>query len=128
MLEAGRELERSAVEHLVGRIIYGGRIRRSQDELVILSLLRELLKVALQEPAGDEEADEAQHTPTPAGGEDSGEDEEEEKGRIASLFPDYIGELGDLLDFAKVGASKELLRAKRTNMAPLGLEPTMQDL
>ena len=97
MVEAGRDLEKGAIEFLVGRIIYGGRIRRSQDEFVILSLLREVLRIALNSSTEDEEEEEDESKDIP--------DEEDDKDNegIESLFPDYIGEFSDLTDFAMVG-------------------------
>lgn len=108
MVESGRTLEKKAIEHLVGRIIYGGRIRRPQDEFVILSLLREVLKIALQPlQEQDEELSESDNEEEGNCFSDNKEttheqDSREHETEIALLFPDYIGELSDLLDYVKV--------------------------
>ena len=102
MVEQDRQLEQSAIEHLVGRIIYGGRIKRPQDEHVILSLLKEVLTIALTVVKDEVTPRDNDETQSISRHQSKEEDDGDEVPGIKALFPDYIGELSDLTDFVKV--------------------------
>lgn len=88
-IEEGQELDLESLEYLVGRVIYGGRVLRAEDQRVISSILREILSLSLGRPALEE-------PPHPVPGE-------EMEGRgLAGLFPEVLGKLEDVQDFLVV--------------------------
>lgn len=104
-LEENEEIDAEAVEHLVGRVFYGGRVHRMEDQQVISSILSQVLHHSLYSPKEEEE--------DPANIEALAHDyslshlqankgEENEDVGLKLLFPDYFGKLEDLPDFVKV--------------------------
>lgn len=88
-IEDGQELDLESLEYLVGRVIYGGRVLRAEDQRVISSILREVLSLSLGRPALEE-------PPQPAPGEDV-------EGRgLVGLFPEVLGKVEDVQDFLLV--------------------------
>ncbi|KAK8378939.1 hypothetical protein O3P69_009581 [Scylla paramamosain] len=85
-IEEGQELDLESLEYLVGRVIYGGRVLRAEDQRVISSILREVLSLSLKRNGLEE-------PPQPAPGE------EVEGGGLAGLFPEVLGKLEDVQDF-----------------------------
>lgn len=88
-IEEGQELDLESLEYLVGRVIYGGRVLRAEDQRVISSILKEVLSLSLKRNGLEE-------PPQPAPGE-------EVEGRgLAGLFPEVLGKLEDVQDFLVV--------------------------
>lgn len=109
-MEEGREVDPEMLEYLVGRVFYGGRVHRLEDQQVILSILKEVLTISLKLPEEEltprpdedgEEEEEDSEPPTGAG------DDSEDVG-LMCLFPDYIGRLDDLSEFVTVRARGDL--------------------
>ncbi|XP_047480637.1 dynein axonemal heavy chain 7-like [Penaeus chinensis] len=106
-VEEGRDVDPEMLEYLVGRVFYGGRVHRVEDQQVILSILKEVLTISLKLPeeitprsaegAGEEEEeeDEEEEELEPTGG---GVDDAEDVG-LVRLFPDFVGRLDDLAEF-----------------------------
>lgn len=109
-MEEGRDVDPEMLEYLVGRVFYGGRVHRVEDQQVILSILKEVLAISLKLPeeitprsaegAGEEEdeEDEEEEELEPTGG---GVDDAEDVG-LVRLFPDFVGRLDDLAEFVAV--------------------------
>ncbi|XP_050730386.1 dynein axonemal heavy chain 7-like [Eriocheir sinensis] len=85
-IDEGQELDLESLEYLVGRVIYGGRVLRTEDQRVISSILREVLSLSLGRPALEE-------PPQPVPGE------ELECRGLAGLFPEVLGKVEDVQDF-----------------------------
>lgn len=111
-MEEGRDVDPETLEYLVGQVFYGGRVQRPEDQLVITSILKEVLTISLKIPEDEDSPrglltagggpgeehylglDDVDHSPSLL-------DENDEVG-LALLFPDYIGKLDDLQEFVKV--------------------------
>ncbi|XP_069936474.1 dynein axonemal heavy chain 12-like [Cherax quadricarinatus] len=102
--EEGQQVDPETLEYLVGQVFYGGRVRRTEDQQVIASILKDVLAISLKIPEEEEypiseEVGGAQD-PWHADAGHAGADDTDEVG-LALLFPDYIEKLEDLQDFVK---------------------------
>ena len=91
---------------MVGQVVYGGRVQSSEDQLVILSLLNEIMTLAKFPPQDQTDS----RNDLEVMGKSFDEDTEIISGNIGlmKLFPEYIGELDDLIEFTKVIMSYNL--------------------
>ncbi|KAK3858557.1 hypothetical protein Pcinc_035261, partial [Petrolisthes cinctipes] len=102
-LEENDEIDPEAVEHLVGRVFYGGRVHRMEDQQVISSILQQVLQHSLYLPKEEEDPSNIealiQDYNQPHLQLNKGEDTDDVGLKL--LFPDYFGKLEDLQDFVK---------------------------
>ncbi|CAL4063024.1 unnamed protein product [Meganyctiphanes norvegica] len=98
-IEAEHNIDSSTLQYLIGEVIYGGRISCKEDHQILLSLLQEVLEVAVR---GCEEG-------TPRDFIDEEEDNEEtlseNKGNnqniLERLFPETFSNIEDIVEFAQ---------------------------
>ena len=85
----------------MGEVVYGGRVQCFEDQQVILSLLRDVLKIA-KDPPQDQSPSESNTINIEMANKSFDGIENQANTKLVKLFPEYIGELEDLVVFAKV--------------------------
>nr|XP_045615668.1 dynein axonemal heavy chain 7-like isoform X1 [Procambarus clarkii] len=103
--EDGQQVDPETLEYLVGQVFYGGRVKRTEDQQVITSILKDVLIISLKIP-DEEEYPLLEDTSGPQDmrHEDTlnnGLGDENDEVGLSILFPDYIGKVDDLQEFVK---------------------------